>query len=108
MNARGGLKVSRNAAITFARTFRRNRQRSFMTIPLQIGSRDLATSTLQIRWYSAIPTPLAVSHEQRRSFSDSVDLAVGIDKQAWLGNQYGGLRKGDKGEFHSAMIKQSS
>lgn len=108
MNIRGSLKVSRDAAVIFARTFRRDRQRSFTTIPLQIGSRDLATCSSQTRRYPAIPTPLAAVHGQGRSFSNSVDLPVGIGKQAWLGNANGGLRKGDKGEYYPAVSKRSS
>lgn len=30
------------------------------------------------------------------------------DKRAWLGNEYGGLRKGDKGEGYSVNMKLSS
>jgi hypothetical protein len=102
MNIRGGLKVSRDAAVVFARTFRRDRQRSLVTVPLPTippYTPFSSISRLRPSQGSALSTPASGAGYHTRRFSHGATAAAEVDKQAWLGNAHGGLRRGDKGEY---------
>lgn len=109
MNVRGNLKVSRDAAVVFARTFRRDRQRSFTTIPQLVNVRDHRFRPHQQQCLAqrlAGSATVSIAVEQRRRLNHSVKQPIDFRQRAWLGNQYGGLRKGDKGKslYSSSII----
>lgn len=100
MNSRGGLKVSRDTAVFFARNFRRDRQRSYFTTPLRaVTTIQTPPSQIRPRQRYVLQAPLSVVRYGVRCISGGANSSVEPHRQAWLGNPHGGLRRGDKGEF---------
>lgn len=94
-NVRGSPLVHRDAANILARISWRDRHRSFTTIQPQLGSNDLAVRPLCMRRYTAFAPRLDAAWLQRRSVGHAA-FPLTVNKRAWLGNEYGGLRKATK------------
>lgn len=98
MVARNALAPCRGSAIAFARTFKRDRQRSLWTALEPVKPRTVARPQFQ---RSSRVTSRGL---QKRGIADVVLPQRGT--HAWLGNEYGGLRRGDKGKSISFRIWQ--